>query len=171
MYIVIRLLLVATLTSIISSCSKNYQLVKNEVSTTLKLVAPKEKALKQILMVEAYHTMTCFYDRTLNHHHPDYQGRLLYAENIEGTGITESVKIKANSPLTITATLSSIFGDKNSDICYFQPTSFIPSGDKNYEIFFSPFCEIMLFEADNAQSHLIPIDTNTTNNSCLPVQP
>ena len=125
----------------------------------IKLIAPAENAPKRILNVSFFDVKGCYFDRSFNSEHPRYQGRLLYQENTTNSEIEAIRRIPANKAVTFKASLSKVYTSEKSDICYFQPTSFVTKANKSYEAVFSPYCEILIFEIDNQNPSLLsPVD-------------
>ncbi len=159
------LLLLTLITNACQSGSNKEASALKEQQVILKITSPAENAPKRILKVETFKTASCFYDRNLTTSHADYQGVLLYVENLTNTDINEQRSLSANKPMTIKASLSKIFSADKSDICYFQPVSFTPKPFKSYELYLSSFCEMIIYEThllnkETIDVRLINIDEN-----------
>ncbi|NVJ66558.1 MAG: hypothetical protein HWE16_08705 [Gammaproteobacteria bacterium] len=162
----LRLLIFLGLSLMMIACQQSYQL-SGERYATIHFKVPAKEAPKRILNVELYHIDECSRGEPLTRDHSSYQGRLLYHEQVESSAIQQSVKVAVDQPVTLSASLSQIYGPEKSEICYTQFHQFMPYPGATFEVLIDEYCEVQIMELTDDQTVNNRITQNPTMRNCI----
>ncbi|NVK22465.1 MAG: hypothetical protein HWD86_08090 [Kangiellaceae bacterium] len=144
-YELVLILLFLLVLSLLSGCKKQYS-SEHKSSATIRFLVVEKNAPKRILVVDAYTIDQCVRGQSLTKKHPGYRGQLLNHKQLNGDAISQEVVIDADKPITLTASLSHVYDEDNSEICYTQFHQFMPTANGEFEVEINQYCEVKIFD-------------------------